>query len=105
MPAFVIVRAAFILLLLLLGIIDYFFFNVPWYFYLLPTLVFIALLVAGTTKMSMNYFAKTYSTIQNKENAIALTFDDGPSGKFTPEVLELLKQYQAKATFFVLVKI
>jgi peptidoglycan/xylan/chitin deacetylase (PgdA/CDA1 family) len=100
MPAFVIVRAAFIILLLLLGIADYFFLHVPWFFYLLPTVFFIALLVAGTTKMSMNYFAKTYSTLQKKENAIALTFDDGPSGKYTPEVLALLKQYQAKATFF-----
>ncbi|MUT68732.1 polysaccharide deacetylase family protein [Paenibacillus sp. NEAU-GSW1] len=34
---------------------------------------------------------------------IALTFDDGPS-KETPQILDLLKQYEAKATFFVLGK-
>nr|WP_233711532.1 polysaccharide deacetylase family protein [Lederbergia citrisecunda] len=33
---------------------------------------------------------------------IALTFDDGPSPKVTPRVLEVLKQYDAKATFFML---
>ncbi len=33
--------------------------------------------------------------------AVALTFDDGPSATYTPEVLSLLQQYAAKATFFV----
>ncbi|QAY65212.1 polysaccharide deacetylase family protein [Paenibacillus protaetiae] len=32
---------------------------------------------------------------------IALTFDDGPDGDYTPQLLDLLKQYDAKATFFV----
>lgn len=34
--------------------------------------------------------------------AVALTFDDGPSSRYTGEILDLLAQYQAKATFFVL---
>ncbi len=33
---------------------------------------------------------------------IALTFDDGPHNKLTPRLLDLLKKYDAKATFFVL---
>lgn len=33
---------------------------------------------------------------------VALTFDDGPSADVTPRVLETLKQYDAKATFFML---
>ncbi|RAP74889.1 polysaccharide deacetylase family protein [Paenibacillus montanisoli] len=36
------------------------------------------------------------------ENELALTFDDGPYPKMTNEILDLLKQYNAKATFFVL---
>jgi len=32
---------------------------------------------------------------------IALTFDDGPSPSVTPQILETLKQYSAKATFFM----
>lgn len=32
----------------------------------------------------------------------ALTFDDGPDPNYTPELLDLLKSYDAKATFFVL---
>ncbi|OME23826.1 polysaccharide deacetylase family protein [Paenibacillus odorifer] len=34
-------------------------------------------------------------------NEFALTFDDGPDPRFTPLLLELLKRYDAKATFFV----
>ncbi|GAB3800835.1 polysaccharide deacetylase family protein [Virgibacillus kimchii] len=34
------------------------------------------------------------------QNKIALTFDDGPDIRFTPQVLDVLKQYQVKATFF-----
>jgi len=30
---------------------------------------------------------------------VALTFDDGPDPRFTPQVLALLKQYEVKATF------
>ncbi len=32
---------------------------------------------------------------------IALTFDDGPDPRFTPRILDILKQKQAPATFFV----
>ncbi|MFF5994851.1 polysaccharide deacetylase family protein [Lysinibacillus sp. KU-BSD001] len=35
---------------------------------------------------------------------IALTFDDGPSPKVTPQILKTLKQHGAKATFFMLGK-
>ena len=32
---------------------------------------------------------------------IALTFDDGPSDRYTGEILDILKEYGIKATFFV----
>ena len=35
-------------------------------------------------------------------NQIALTFDDGPNNKYTPQILNILKQYNIKGTFFVL---
>ena len=34
-------------------------------------------------------------------NKVALSFDDGPSGKYTEQVLDILKRYHIKATFFV----
>ncbi|WP_051569301.1 polysaccharide deacetylase family protein [Alkaliphilus transvaalensis] len=39
-----------------------------------------------------------------REKLIALTFDDGPHPRFTPEILDILYEYNAKATFFVLGK-
>lgn len=36
-----------------------------------------------------------------EENYVALTFDDGPSGRFTRRLLEGLEERDAKATFFV----
>lgn len=36
------------------------------------------------------------------EKCVALTFDDGPHPKVTKQILHLLKQYNAKATFFML---
>lgn len=35
---------------------------------------------------------------------IALTFDDGPNGKTTPKLLDILKKHNVKSTFFVLWK-
>ena len=35
------------------------------------------------------------------EKAVYLTFDDGPIPEVTPWVLDLLDQYEIKATFFM----
>lgn len=35
-------------------------------------------------------------------NRIALTFDDGPDPRFTPQVLDVLQEYNVPATFFVM---
>ncbi len=40
-----------------------------------------------------------------KGRRIALTFDDGPSRRHTPRVLEILRRHNVKATFFVVGKV
>ena len=35
---------------------------------------------------------------------VFLTFDDGPDKRFTPKILDQLKRFNAKATFFVVGK-
>lgn len=40
--------------------------------------------------------------IKTDEKVVALTFDDGPHKKYTPEILEVLSRYGAKATFFII---
>ena len=41
---------------------------------------------------------------KRSRKAVALTFDDGPNPNTTPVALELLKKYNAKATFFMVGK-
>ncbi|MDQ6528532.1 polysaccharide deacetylase family protein [Flavobacterium sp. LHD-85] len=58
----------------------------------------------GSARISSNYHVKAFcSNPLETEKKIALTFDDGPS-IYTLEVLELLKKYNAKATFFCIGK-
>lgn len=40
--------------------------------------------------------------VPTEEKLIALTFDDGPDPADTPQILDLLKQYDVKATFFLI---
>lgn len=35
-------------------------------------------------------------------NMIAITFDDGPNSRFTPQILDILKDENVKATFFII---
>jgi len=46
--------------------------------------------------------AQDISLIDTNEPIVCLTFDDGPTGENTFKFLEVLRDYQAKATFFVI---
>jgi peptidoglycan-N-acetylglucosamine deacetylase len=48
------------------------------------------------------FMPKLVCRIPNNHNNIFLTFDDGPTPEITPWVLDELKKYSAKATFFCL---
>jgi len=50
------------------------------------------------------YSRLTWKMPATQEPCVYLTFDDGPHPTATPFVLELLKQYNAKATFFCIGK-
>ena len=53
-----------------------------------------------TPEIVQKLFSDLTWRIQTKQKTIFLTFDDGPVSDFTPWVLDTLKTYQAKATFF-----
>jgi len=40
-------------------------------------------------------------TMQPEQKLVALTFDDGPDEKYTPAILDILKEKEVKATFFL----
>ncbi len=72
------------------------------------------LIIICTFIVSHEYFKTTISISNNygmvvkngskEKKVIALTFDDGPHPKYTSEILDILNEYDAKATFFVLGK-
>jgi len=47
---------------------------------------------------------EVYVANRNAGKAVALTFDDGPHPVYTPQILDILKKYDARATFFVIRK-
>lgn len=58
----------------------------------------------GSSIISLNYHVKAYcNNPLTTEKNIAITFDDGPS-ETTLLILDLLQQYNAKATFFCIGK-
>ncbi|KAF2336404.1 polysaccharide deacetylase family protein [Flavobacterium daemonense] len=93
----------FIFLLLLLFLLNlYTAINLLWF--VLIVLICLGINAFGSARISSNYHVKAFCNNPSEtEKKIALTFDDGPS-EFTLEVLELLKKYNAKATFFCIGK-
>ncbi|AET68348.1 putative xylanase/chitin deacetylase [Desulfosporosinus orientis DSM 765] len=74
-------------------------------------LTFLFLLVIGIVLTTTQHFLTvpslvrtpgTYYMANTQENIVALTFDDGPDPIDTPEVLNILKEKDVHATFFIL---
>jgi len=68
-----------------------------------------SLALAGLVILVILWFSSPYlhigvSTINHgpsDERDIALTFDDGPTAEYTPQVLQILEHYGVKGTFFL----
>ncbi len=78
-------------------------------YYLLISVCVLGLLIFVVTEKSYADKGRRYYEeagqilwdIKTDEKVIALTFDDGPHKKYTPEILDILSKYNAKATFFI----
>ncbi|KAF2082579.1 polysaccharide deacetylase family protein [Flavobacterium sharifuzzamanii] len=93
----------FIFLLLLLFLLNLY--NaIHFLWFVVIILLWIGINAFGSARISSNYHVKAFcSNPLETEKKIALTFDDGPC-IYTLEVLDLLKKYNAKATFFCIGK-
>lgn len=56
--------------------------------------------IAAISSANNDTDADIYHKKANAYKKIALTFDDGPHPRYTPQILEILSQYNIKATFF-----
>lgn len=65
---------------------------------------FILSALALALSFSINAWSADLSKVPVKpqQGTVTLTFDDGPSPIFTPQVLNILKRYNVHATFFVM---
>lgn len=66
--------------------------------FLLTVFFFTVPILAETSEERL---ANVYFSCDNENKRIALTFDDGPHYKYTDEILDILSEYDVKATFFV----
>ncbi|MDF0535417.1 polysaccharide deacetylase family protein [Shewanella sp. A32] len=64
-------------------------------------LVVIAALFLVSRSRNYQLFGDLVSHVDTDKPLVALTFDDGPSKRYTAEILAVLHQYQVHATFFV----
>lgn len=88
---------------ILLALLCYFY---QWSYWLLlfPFLVFKLILIYGSSVIQSNFYLNAFNSGKGNVKEIAITFDDGPHSIYTPKVLEVLKAFNASATFFVIGK-
>ncbi|MCR2044894.1 polysaccharide deacetylase family protein [Anaerosalibacter massiliensis] len=67
-------------------------------------LAFIIFLYAGLPSLYFRHYSSSVKRKFSSNNSIFLTFDDGPNPAYTLEILDLLKEYNVKATFFVVAR-
>ncbi|MEE4260550.1 MAG: polysaccharide deacetylase family protein [Bacteroidales bacterium] len=72
--------------------------------YLILIAVYVLLIAIGAFSIRQNFYFTSLNSGNKSKKEIALTFDDGPHPKITPEVLNLLDDYAMKATFFCIGK-
>lgn len=96
--------SVFFFTILVLFIFLYYTHFLPFWTILLFLFVWILVIIVGSFSIQSNYHVAAFcENVAITEKKIALTFDDGPN-EFTLEVLELLKKYNVKATFFCIGK-
>ncbi len=64
------------------------------------TALFLAVLIWGSININSQFYIKTFCKGENNDK-VAITFDDGPDENQTIEILNILDDYNIKATFFV----
>ncbi|MDP9788303.1 polysaccharide deacetylase family protein [Agrobacterium tumefaciens] len=72
--------------------------------------LFLVLAGLAAVLIGVHFFSKSRTTqlfggiiarVETERPVVALTFDDGPSVRFTPDVLTILRERGVKATFFL----
>lgn len=90
---------------LLIAMIGYrFVFFIPLSAFIFLLLVYLGLLVYGSSNVRSNFYLKTISSGNTGRKQIALSFDDGPLPGYTLNILETLRLHRVEAAFFCIGK-
>src|SRR5512138_1512141 len=76
----------------------------PFWFAMAITFGYLALCGFGIVFPRCEMYADVIASGPKGKNRVALTFDDGPDPATTPKVLQALRQYGFRATFFVIAR-
>ena len=75
-------------------------YGLPLYIYPLVLVIYSLIVFYGCYFVGSNFFINIICSANTNQKEIAISFDDGPATNHTPEILQLLKQANIKATFF-----
>ncbi|MDB4901326.1 MAG: polysaccharide deacetylase family protein [Mucilaginibacter sp.] len=75
-------------------------YGIAGYAYIILLLTYSALLFYGCYYIGSNYFIPVICSAKTNKKVIAISFDDGPHAANTPQILQMLKDSNAKAAFF-----
>jgi peptidoglycan/xylan/chitin deacetylase (PgdA/CDA1 family) len=67
-------------------------------------LIYVSVIFCGTYFIQWGFFLKSICSANTSEKCIALSFDDGPAGKNTARILDILKENEMQAAFFCIGK-
>ena len=72
------------------------------FFIFLVVLIIVAYSLFQVSKSrTFQFFGEIAPRVETSQKAVALTFDDGPSREKTDEILQILREENVKATFYV----
>jgi peptidoglycan/xylan/chitin deacetylase (PgdA/CDA1 family) len=62
------------------------------------------ILTWGSFDINSNFYVDTVGHFSTDNKKVVITFDDGPDPEITPEILDVLAEFKAKAAFFCIGK-
>jgi peptidoglycan-N-acetylglucosamine deacetylase len=74
--------------------------HAPWWVFVLLSLPYVGVIAWGACTIQSDFFMPVVCSADTKEKIVAITFDDGPQLKHTPQILDILKQQAVPAAFF-----
>lgn len=94
-----------VFIVLLVAMIGYDINNpLPFYWYIIAAIAYSFILFWGSYNVGSNFYFDIICSAKTDKKQIALSFDDGPVNEFTPQILRILKEYNAPAAFFCIGK-